>query len=164
MQLARARVLALSVGVALSVPLAVQSATKTTTFKVTATIQSDCTVSASDLNFGTLGLLGANVDQTSTITLTCTNGAAYSLGLDAGSGTGSTIADRKLANGATSLSYQLYRDSNRMQLWGNTPATDTANGTGTGTASTVTVYGRVPPQSTPAAGSYTSTIIVTITY
>jgi spore coat protein U-like protein len=38
-------------------------------------------------------------------------------------------------------------------------------GTGTGaTQPAVTVYGRVPPQTTPAIGTYTDTVVVTVTY
>ena len=36
--------------------------------------------------------------------------------------------------------------------------------TGSGVSQSFTVYGRVPAQSTPAAGSYTDTIKVTVTY
>ncbi|WP_280527698.1 spore coat protein U domain-containing protein [Ciceribacter thiooxidans] len=37
-------------------------------------------------------------------------------------------------------------------------------GTGTGLTENVSVYGRVPAQSTPAPGTYTDTIVVTVTY
>ena len=33
-----------------------------------------------------------------------------------------------------------------------------------GAAQPLTVYGRVPPQTTPSAGVYTDTVVVTITY
>jgi spore coat protein U-like protein len=56
----------------------------------------------------------------------------------------------------------LYRDSARTQVWGNTPATDTVNGTGA--LQTITVYGCVIPQTTPAAGTYTSNVLATITF
>jgi len=37
-------------------------------------------------------------------------------------------------------------------------------GTGTGTAQTIPVYGDVPGQTTPAAGTYRDTVTATITY
>jgi spore coat protein U-like protein len=58
----------------------------------------------------------------------------------------------------------LYRDSARSLTWGQTVGTDTAAGTGTGAAQTLTVYGRVAPQNTPAAGTYTSTVTATVTF
>ena len=48
------------------------AATKTAKFNVTATVQADCTVAATDLAFGNVGLLASNVDSSSTITITCT--------------------------------------------------------------------------------------------
>ena len=63
------------------------------------------------------------------------------------------------------VNYELYRDAGRTQRWGNTPPTDIVASTGTGSAQpAVTVYGRVPPQTTPSAGSYGDTITVNVTY
>lgn len=42
--------------------------------------------------------------------------------------------------------------------------TNTSAGTGTGTAQTSTIFGRAPPQSIPAAGTYSDTVIVTATF
>ena len=151
--------------VALCAPLAAVAATKTTTFTVTATVINECTIGAAALTFAqNLGIIDTNVDATSTITLTCTSGTNYQIGLDAGTGLDSTITNRQLSSGTTNkLAYQLYRDPTRMALWGNaTP--DWATGTGTGSAQTLTVYGRIPPQSTPPQGTYTSVVTVTINY
>jgi len=141
------------------------AAIKTTTFTVRLTLTADCTVAASDLDFGSQGVLAANVDQASTLSVTCSNNAPYQVGLDGGNTAGSTIANRLLTNaGAATVQYQIYRDSNRTQVWGNTPGTDTLDGTGSGAAQTLTMYGRVPPQATPAAGTYTSTVTATINF
>ncbi|EEF26199.1 conserved hypothetical protein [Ricinus communis] len=40
----------------------------------------------------------------------------------------------------------------------------TVAGTGTGNAQLLTIYGRVPPQTTPSSGTYTDTVVVTLTY
>jgi spore coat protein U-like protein len=37
-------------------------------------------------------------------------------------------------------------------------------GTGTGASQTITVYGKVPTQTTPVAGTYADSVIVTLTY
>jgi len=141
------------------------AATTNTTFSVTATLQATCTInSASALNFGTVGMLTANVDQTSTIQVTCTNTTPYNIGLDIGTGTGASVATRKLTSGGTTVNYTLYSDSGRSTLWGNTVGTDTVTATSNGSAQSYTVYGRIPTQSTPAPGTYTDTITVTVTY
>ena len=49
-------------------------------------------------------------------------------------------------------------------MWGTTIGTDTVTGTGNGTAQAITVYGRVPPQTTPPAATYNDTVNVTVTY
>jgi spore coat protein U-like protein len=141
------------------------AATATSTFTVQMTVTSSCVInSASTLNFGSQGVLIANVDNTSTLQVQCTNTTPYNIGLDAGLGTGATVAVRKMTNGASTINYSLYSDSGRATVWGNTVGTNTIAGTGNGASQSYTVYGRVPPQTTPAAATYTDTITVTVTY
>ena len=141
------------------------AATTTSSFTVQMTVTASCTInSASTLNFGSQGVLAANVDQTSTVQVQCTNTTPYNIGLNAGTGTGATVAVRKLTNGANTLTYTLYSDSGRTTVWGNTVGTDTVSATGNGAGQSYTVYGRVPPQTTPAPAAYTDTITVTVTY
>lgn len=141
------------------------AATKTTTFAVRLTLTADCTISAADLDFGSHGVLAANVDQTSSLSVTCSNNAPYQVGLDGGTAAGSSIANRLMAGtAAATVQYQIYRDSNRTQIWGNTPGTDTVGGTGSGSAQAITMYGRVPAQATPAAGTYTTTVTATVNF
>ena len=153
------------VSLAAILPAALTSAaTKTAKFKVTATVQSDCTVAATDLAFGTVGLIESNVDATSTITITCTPHTAYAVGLNEGTVAGSRIDNRKMRNGLSTLDFQLYSNPQRTQVWGTTDGVDTVGGSGTGLATNLTVYGRIPVQNTPAAGSYSTEITATITY
>ena len=138
--------------------------TVTTSFQVKITIQTSCTVSATNLDFGSNGVLAANVDQTSTVTVTCSATTPYNVGLSAGTASGATVTTRQMQNGASTINYSLFRDSGRTQNWGNTVGTDTVSGTGSGIGQNISVYGRVPPQATPAPGAYTDTITVTVTY
>ena len=144
---------------------AAHAATATTSFQVQLTIQAQCLInSASTLNFGTQGVLSANVDQTSAIQVQCTNTTPYNIGLDAGTGAGATVTTRKLTGGGATINYSLYSDSARTSVWGNTIGTNTVASTGTGAAQSFTVYGRIPSQTTPAPATYTDTITVTVTY
>jgi spore coat protein U-like protein len=145
-------------------PTAAGAATKTATFNVTATVVDDCTISADHLDFGDVGILSSNVDADANIRVLCTQGTDYTIALDAGSGTGSTIQDRHMANGTDTLKYQMYRDAARVQVWGDNPGTDTEGGEGNGNEQVLTIYGRVPVQPAPAPGSYISTVTATITY
>ena len=141
------------------------AATTTATFTVQMTVTSSCVInSASTLNFGSQGVLVANVDNSSTVQVQCTNTTPYNIGLDAGTGSGATVTTRKMTNGANTINYSLYSDSGRTTVWGNTVGTNTVSGTGNGASQNYTVYGRVPPQTTPTAATYTDTITVTVTY
>jgi spore coat protein U-like protein len=109
---------------------AVHAATTTTTFTVQMTITASCTiVSASTLNFGSQGVLTANVDQSSTIQVQCTNTTPYNIGLNAGTGAGATVTVRKMTSGGATINYSLYTDSGRTTVWGNTVGTDTVAAT-----------------------------------
>src|SRR5215475_957141 len=84
----------------------------TTQFQVKLTIQDECVInSAPTLDFGTSGVLTAAVNQSSTLVIQCTNLTPYNIGLDAGTGTGATVAVRKMKNGTASVNYSLYTDN-----------------------------------------------------
>jgi spore coat protein U-like protein len=140
--------------------------TATTTFGVKLTIQSQCKiVSASELDFGTSGVIDANIDQSNSLSVRCTKSTPYDIGLNAGAN-GGTVAARLMKGGPANdtIQYSLYTTAGRTVVWGNTVGTDTVSGTGTGAVQSYTVFGRVPDQTTPAAGNYTDTITVTVTY
>ncbi|HEX5508837.1 MAG TPA: spore coat U domain-containing protein [Pseudolabrys sp.] len=141
-------------------------ATTTQTFTTQITITASCTIlSASLLDFGTQGVLTANVDQTSTIQVQCTDTTPFNIGLDAGTSAGATVTTRKMTSGGgATVDYALYSDSGHTTNWGNTVSTDTVSSTGTGAAQSFQVFGRVPPQTTPAPALYTDTVTVTVTY
>ena len=71
---------------------------------------------------------------------------------------------RKWSSGANTLNYQLYSDSARSTIWGNTTGTDTVTGVGTGLAEDHTVFGTIPAAQVVPAGDYADTITVRIYY
>jgi spore coat protein U-like protein len=138
--------------------------TATTSFNVTTTVPTTCSIATNNLNFGTAGVLTANTDATTTLTPTCTNGAPYNIGLDGGLSAATDPTKRKMTKGAEFVVYGLYRDSARSLPFGNTIGTNTLAGTGTGLAQSVAAYGRIAPQATPSPGTYSDTIVVTLTF
>lgn len=131
----------------------------------TATVQSACTVVASPLAFGTYNPISAsNLDATTTLNVTCTQGTAYNVGLNAGGGAGATTTVRKLTSSGHTLNYALYQDSNRSTNWGNAVGTDTVAGTAGASATAYTVYGRIAGSQNTNAGAYTDSVTVTVTY
>ena len=141
------------------------SATTSTTMAVTATVTSSCIVVATPVVFGSYDPTSAtDTAATGTITVTCTTGTAYKVGLNAGTASGATVTTRKMLNGANLLSYGLYQDLSHSTNWGNTPGTDTVNKTATVTPDVITVYGLAPKQQNVVAGAYADTVNVTVNY
>jgi spore coat protein U-like protein len=137
--------------------------TDTTSFTVTATIANNCSVSATNLAFGNYS--GALIRSTSTVSVTCTNTTPYNVGLNAGLATGATVSNRSMTGPAPALlHYQLFSDSGYTINWGNTVGTDTVAGTGNGATQPLTVFGQLPAGQLAKPGSYTDTIIVSVTY
>lgn len=158
--------IAVAVGL-LSVGSFALAATETTTFGVSATVADSCNVTATALGFGSYDPIGAtDLDATTTIDVTCSNGTAYDVGLNAGTTTGATVTTRQMQHSTSgTLNYSLFSDSARSANWGDAGGTDVVADTGTGAAKTHTVYGRIPSgQSTSPTGSYSDTITVTVTY
>jgi spore coat protein U-like protein len=138
------------------------------TLGVSMTVASSCTVTG-----GTLTFTGydhtTNTDNTGSVTATCVVGTAYHVMLDAGANP-STVGDvttRRMKNSSGSyVAYQLYKDSNHTQVFGNTQGTNSYDATAAvGTGETVNVYGRIPSSATAApVGIYNDTVGVTINY
>jgi spore coat protein U-like protein len=141
-----------------------QAATATTTFQSKIIITASCTVTATLLDFGTTGLITANIDAASTMAVTCTNTTPYNVGIDKGVNGASTAARKMKAAGADLVSYSIFKDTGRTSNWGDVVGTDTLTGTGSGVAQTINVYGRVPAQAGVTPATYTDTLTVTVTY
>jgi spore coat protein U-like protein len=140
--------------------------TQTTTFLVQASVANQCNVAAAGaLDFSAVDPLGPNVDGTTTVTVKCTGNTTYTVGLNAGSGSG-TFAQRLMTTGAATMMYNLYKDSSHSTIWTNSaPDWTSGTGNGLGNGTVLTVYGRVPSgQTNLAAGSYSDTITVLVTY
>jgi spore coat protein U-like protein len=158
------RLLALCV-LALASP-SLWAATATTTFAVTANVVPTCSVSAAALNFGAAipNPIASNVDAQSAITATCSNGAGYTIALNAGIN-GGTVALRRLEAGGAGINYTMYTDAGRSTIWGDgTAGTIQLAGSGSGAAQVIPVYGRIPSGQSPGTGSYSDTVTVTITF
>jgi len=169
-RLMQGSVLLVGLALALLARQAMAATPVTTTFPVTATITSACTVSGSALNFGSaIDPLSSTtpLDATSTVTVTCSNTTPYTVSLNAGANAGgsSNFSTRTMKSGSDTLAYQLYLDAGRATVWGDGTASSSArNGTGSGSAQSLTVYGRLPSLANVVPGAYTDTVTVTISY
>ena len=138
---------------------------KTSTFDVTLKIIADCTIAATALDFGqSQGVLATAVNVNTTLNITCTNTTPYNIGLNAGTGTGSTTAARLMSGtgaNTSTVAFNLFQAAGTTN-WGNAQGTDTKSGIGSGVSQVLTVYGNVPAQATPQPDTYKSTITATV--
>ena len=146
---------------------AANAATASGSLTVTASVASVCLISNGTLAFGSYDpTSGAVLNGSTTVTLTCTLGTPYKIGLDAGAGSGATVTLRKLTSGGNTLSYRLFRDASRTLNWGNTPSTDTLDATSSAGSltNTITIYGQIPASEAVPTGSYSDSVAITVTY
>jgi spore coat protein U-like protein len=152
--------------IALAISGQASAATATTSMSVSATVVATCSLTTGAMAFGSYS--GTAVSSSADLSITCTDGAPYTIALGAGSGTSATTSARTMVNSAdttSTLSYGLYQDSAFATNWGDTVGTDTLAGTGTGAVQTVSVYGEIPAaQLTSTTGSYADTVVATINY
>ncbi|PWK55873.1 Csu type fimbrial protein [Roseicyclus mahoneyensis] len=134
-------------------------------FSVQATVTASCTVEVSNMDFGNIdAAIVAPVDQTASITVSCTNGSAYTVGLDHGlHAMDGGPSGRRLANGGNLLAYGLYQDPSRSLGWGSGAGTLVA-GVGTGGQQVLAVFGRILADQQAVVGSYSDRVVVTVAY
>jgi len=131
-------------------------------FYIAATVKKDCRIDAvSDLDFGTVfQTLDQNIDSTATLTVTCTSDAWANYQVSLGDGRHANGTQRRMQGpGGGFLDYGLFTDAARTEPWPANGVTQTGSG-----QQQLRVYGRVPPQTVPAPGVYSDTVVVTVSY
>jgi spore coat protein U-like protein len=138
-----------------------------------------CSVAVVGVNFGPYDPLPATPDDSAgRLDVTCTNvpgTGVDTVGYDVtlSSGTAGIYAPRQLAAGSARLDYNLYADGGRSQVWGNgsggsVPVSGSMKvGPGVGNGSRTNrhdIFGRIPARQDVAAGVYSDTIVVTVTF
>ncbi len=150
---------------------AVAATTKTANFNVTASVVANCNISAVDIAFGAYDPLSANpLTQNGQVTITCSKGAAVSIGLSGGGNKAAPFNQMKSASTSSFLQYQLYQDSGFATQWSDSqPA-------GSGTVMSIasvgvltpvpyTIYGRVPAgQTASVATDYADTVTASVNF
>lgn len=150
--------------------LPAQAGSATNNVTVSASITQNCTVGTANIGFGAYDPVVAQrtaaLNQSTTISLTCTKGATgITLGLGPSANTSLTpcIAPlRCLTSGTNTLSYNLYSDSPGGTVW-NSPIGESVTG-GITTATSVTIYGQIPGGQDATVASYTDTVVATVNY
>lgn len=144
--------------------ISILSPTVNAPFTVQANLLPSCTVSATPLDFGTAGNLNQVLDGISAITATCPNTVPFTIGLNGGNAAASDPTQRKMSKGSDQITYGLYQNASRTVPWGDLAGSNINSLIGSGSSQSITVYGRIPIQSARPAGTYTDTVVVTLTY
>lgn len=141
------------------------------TITVTLTVTQDCTITAPTLSFGTAALVSSLDPVSQTITIRCTKGSSYSVGIDNGAHYAS--GNRRMTNGTNGIAYDIYFPVGSANRWGTITAerrssaqATTGAGTYTGSTDQTFTYRAqiISGQSTPPAGTYIDTLMVDITF
>ena len=152
--------------------------TSTANMNVTANIYANCTMSNNDLDFGDYDATGLNSSRdllaTATILTTCTSGTNGVITMSQGDHFLYCVVNdchRQLSNDeeTSTLRYNIYTDENLnfSDIWNHDvdEMSSVAQVVGNGLSQDMTVYGKIPKnQKYAAAGSYSDTITITLTY
>jgi spore coat protein U-like protein len=135
-------------------------------FTVSLINNNSCNVSATPMSFGTRTDLNSAQIASNQISITCTNGVKYNVGLSNGSNSGTSPVNRFLSNAGSGqkISYGIYQNGGFNQPWGSTASADMIAGTATGLTQVYNAYGQIPVQATPAGGTYADTVVITLSY
>ena len=162
-----------AMGATCGITFAAVTGTKTTAIAVSASVASNCLISATPLLFNVYDPLATtNKTATSTISVKCNKNAMVSIALDKGMGASASETARSMSLATTEgmpaqdpLNYALYADAGYATNWGTAAGAQPATGTGLDTAVILNVYGKIPMnQYTAGVGTYNDTVTATVTY
>ena len=126
-----------------------------------------CTISATSVNFGSYNVFnGSHTDSTGTVTYRC-NGSAHNITIGLTQGAGASFNQRQMQKGSESLTYNLFVDASRTNIWGDgtggTSVYSIANPPNN-TNVNLTVYGRVTAGQDVSAGTFSDTVTAVINF
>jgi spore coat protein U-like protein len=160
--------LAMSAAVVLGFVRTLSAGSNTANLNVSSSVIANCTISTAPIAFGAYDPVGVNAatndDDVGSVIVACTKGTAATIGLGLGANASGTI--RRMKDATTDyLTYELYQDTGRATVWGTTGVALLSIGAAPSKAPrTFTVYGRVPSGQDLPAGSYTDTVVATVTF
>lgn len=140
----------------------------TSSMQGSATINATCTISSSNINFGTISpSQTGKATSNAIISATCTNETPYTINV--GTGSNNSYAPRAMS-GANSgnndkLEYNIYSDSSYSTIMGDgTSSTFQIQGTSTGGTQTYTIYGQLSLNQFVTPDNYTDNVTLNLNY
>ena len=138
-----------------------KAATATGTLTATADVQASCTISGNTMAFGTY--TGTQIDQTGTVTTTCTKGTNFTVTMTSAQTGGFYQMNTGTGGSVTPLNYKLFKEVARTnEITASTVVLTDNNASGN--PQPVTIYGRLPGPQVANIGTYSGTTTFTVTY
>nr|WP_243432217.1 MULTISPECIES: spore coat U domain-containing protein [Pseudomonas] len=143
----------------------------TRTLLVSMTVTNDCQISTPSINFASAPVVAGFGTVSQSLSVSCTKGSNYTVGLD----DGQNVANgrRRMKSAANNyLAYDIFKSAGAVR-WGSVGAARRASadadvnpGTGTGTGSQVFNYNAkvYTDQATPPAATYTDSVILDVQF
>lgn len=133
----------------------------TSSFTATLSVTNDCTITAPAIAFGAAPIVSGFAPISGALSMVCTKGMSYTVGLGPGLNAASN-GRRQMASSGSWLQYDIFRSDGAV--WNDSSARVASSTVADGlTAQTYSFTARIyADQTTPAAGSYTDSVVVDV--
>jgi len=146
----------------------------TTSVTVSLTIANDCIMNAPNVDFGTAPVPAAFSPQIGALSIRCTNGSLYTVGMSDGANAAGNVRQLRHAAGTAAMRYDIYKSATGTDRWGSAGAERRASttadlngdpGSHNGSANQVFNYRiEIPAQHSVPAGTYTDNVVVDVKF
>ena len=139
----------------------------TNTLPVAVTVATGCSLVTRPLTFDARGITGTTpIDATTSVTVRCTPNTDFNIDIDTGLYANGNSANRRMYSASTNsfVSYDVYRDGPRNNVWGRGNTSNVSGNSGAGAAIDFVLYGRVKNTGKIVAGDYIDTLTVTLNF
>ena len=143
----------------------------TQTLNVTLTVSNDCQITTPNISFGSAPVVAGFGTVNQNVSVSCTKGSTYTVGLDDGQNVSG--GRRRMKSSANNyLAYDIFKSAGAVR-WGSVSSARRASsdadvnpGAGTGTGSQVFNYNAkvYTDQATPPAATYTDSVILDVQF
>lgn len=149
----------------------IQTGTGTSVITLSLTVSPDCAINSPNLDFGSAPLIEGFDPVTQTISIRCTKGSNYTVGIS--DGMHASGSQRRLEAGGNYLLYEIYQGVSSQTRWGQSGSARRSSGQADlqpGNYDGLSWQGFtyraeiLPNQSTPPPATYTDTLVVDVAF
>lgn len=150
-----------ALGICVGVP---NNGNTTRSLIISLTVSNDCAITAPPVSFGSAPLLAGFPTVSQNISLQCSRGMVYTVGMSTGNH--ASGGRRRMGSGTARLAYDIFKADNTV--WGSANASTRAAGPAPATGNswqTIPYTARIyQDQANPAPGTYTDNVVVDVSF